>query len=76
MGTIFIFYYSLLLLQNIAADSSNQDGSLHHNGITVNFDTEDCELGINNNILFYLNQASNKHKNEIIHETSNKNIEV
>ena len=53
MRTI-LFYIGLLLFQNIATDSSNQDGSLHHNGITVNFDTEDCELGICINICFHL----------------------
>ena len=65
MRTIFLFYIGLLLFQNIATDSSNQDGSLHHNGITVNFDTEDCELGICINICFHLNQDLHRQR-EII----------
>ena len=60
MRTIFLFHIGLLLFQNVATDSSNQDGSLHHNGITVNFDTEDCELGICINICFHSNQVLNQ----------------
>ena len=64
MRTI-LFYIGLLLFQNVATDSSKQDESLHHNGITVNFDTEDCELGICINICFHLNQDLHRQR-EII----------
>lgn len=29
-----------------------QEDSLHHHGITVNFDTEDCDLGHHGHLLF------------------------
>ena len=34
-----------------------QEDSLHHHGITVNFDTEDCDLGHHENPLFSVFQS-------------------
>ena len=40
----------------LSSPAQSQD-SLHHHGITVNFDTEDCDLGHHENTLFSVFQS-------------------